>query len=139
MLNIPSQTGQRVLSFCQSDKFSPNLVTLPDLIPPYCLTVTISEVRAAALVQWLWEESHVPKIMGLNPSTIYWMDFFSSICCKIVMLFEKTKINDKEAGDSLFKKKQFLRPHYVQLKHRPYVHTQDWTNACREVKLLYLL
>ena len=55
------------------------------------------------------------------------------------MLFEKTKINDKEAGDSLFKKKQFLRPHYVQLKHRPYVHTQDWTNACREVKLLYLL
>ena len=45
--------------------------------------------------------------MGLNPSTIYWMDFFSSICCKIVMLFEKTKINEKEAGDSLFKKKHF--------------------------------
>ena len=32
-----------------------------------------------ALVYWLWEETHVLKMVGLNPSTIYWMDIF---CCK---------------------------------------------------------
>ena len=30
-----------------------------------------------ALVQWLWEETHVPKVMSSNPGTIYWMDIFS--------------------------------------------------------------
>ena len=32
--------------------------------------------RAGALVKWLWEETHVPKVVSLNPGTIYWMDFF---------------------------------------------------------------
>ena len=28
------------------------------------------------VVYWLWEETHVPKVVGSNPSTIYWMDIF---------------------------------------------------------------
>ena len=29
-----------------------------------------------ALVQWLWEETHDLKVVGLNPGTVYWMDIF---------------------------------------------------------------
>ena len=29
---------------------------------------------AVALVKWLWEETHVPKVMGSNPGVGYWMD-----------------------------------------------------------------
>ena len=36
-------------------------------------------VWAGALVQWLWEETHVVKVVGSNPGTIKWMDFFSHI------------------------------------------------------------
>ena len=32
---------------------------------------------AGALVYWLWEETRVPKVAILNPSTVYWMDTFS--------------------------------------------------------------
>ena len=28
---------------------------------------------------WLGEEIHVMKVVGLNPSTVYWMDIFSHI------------------------------------------------------------
>ena len=45
-----------------------------------------NEIWPGALVQWLWEETHVQKVVGLNPIIIYWMDiFFRFICCKIVM------------------------------------------------------
>ena len=38
-------------------------------------------------------------VVGSNPSTVYWMDCFSHIfVVYIEMLFEKTKINEKEAG-----------------------------------------
>ena len=30
---------------------------------------------ADALVKWLWEEL-IPKVVGSNPSTVYWMDNF---------------------------------------------------------------
>ena len=33
--------------------------------------------RAGALVKWLWEETHVPKVVSLNPGIVYWMDIFS--------------------------------------------------------------
>ena len=43
-------------------------------------------LKAGALVYWLWEEAHVPKVVGSNPSTIYWMDIFSHLfVVKIVM------------------------------------------------------
>ena len=36
----------------------------------------------------LWEETHVPNVVGLNPGTVYWMDMFSHILfVKIVMMF----------------------------------------------------
>ena len=43
--------------------------------------------KAGALVQWLWEETHVPKVIGSNPGAVYWMDmtFSTLICCKIVL------------------------------------------------------
>ena len=31
---------------------------------------------AVAVVEWLWEETHVLKVVGSNPSTVYWMDIF---------------------------------------------------------------
>ena len=36
-----------------------------------------TQTWAGALVQWLWEESHVPKVMSSNPGTVYWIDIFS--------------------------------------------------------------
>ena len=37
---------------------------------------------------WLWEETLVPKVMGSNPGTVYWMDILSHIfVVKIVMMF----------------------------------------------------
>ena len=45
----------------------------------------------------------VPKVVSLNPGNIYWMDIFHiGICCKICIVFQKTKINEKEAGVGLF-------------------------------------
>ena len=45
-------------------------------------------LRAGALVSWLWKETRVPKVVGSNPGTVYWMDIFSHILVvKIVMLF----------------------------------------------------
>ena len=39
------------------------------------------------------------KVVSSNPGTIYWMDIFTCICfCKNFNVFEKTKMNEKEAG-----------------------------------------
>ena len=42
----------------------------------FCMmcSLNIGNSWAGALVQWLWEETHVPKVVGLNPSAVYWMD-----------------------------------------------------------------
>ena len=45
--------------------------------------------RAGALVQWLWDETHVPKAVVSNPSTIYCLDIFTYTCCKVVMTKNK--------------------------------------------------
>ena len=55
-----------------------------------------------ALVLWLWEETHVLKVMGSNPSTC--MEIFAFVCsknCKVCLKRPKIKI---EAGDLPFKK-----------------------------------
>ena len=31
---------------------------------------------AGVLVKWLWEETHLLKVVGSNPGTVYWMDIF---------------------------------------------------------------
>ena len=58
------------------------------------------------MVWWLWEETHVPKVMGSNPGTVYWMDIFSHIfvvkICNVCL--KRPKINEKEAGVEPFKK-----------------------------------
>ena len=33
-------------------------------------------LNISALVYWLWEEPHIPKVVGSNPRTVYWMDIF---------------------------------------------------------------
>ena len=58
------------------------------------------------MVKWLWEETHIPKVVGSTLCTVYWMNIFSQIfVVVIVMLFEKTKTNEKDAGDGPFIKK----------------------------------
>ena len=32
-----------------------------------------------ALVYWLLEETRVPKVVGSNPSAVYWIDIFSNL------------------------------------------------------------
>ena len=50
------------------------------------VNIKLDLFRAGALVLWLWEETHVPKVVSLNPSTVYWMDIFSHLfVAKIVM------------------------------------------------------
>ena len=70
-------------------------------------------VRAGALVQWLWEEAHIPKVVGLNPGAVYWMEmtFFTLICCKNCndVCFKRPKINEKEARVGPFKKTYSLK------------------------------
>ena len=61
-----------------------------------------------ALVWWLWEKTHIPKVVvGLNPGTVYQMEFFSHIfvakICNVCL--KRPKINKKEAGVGPFKKK----------------------------------
>ena len=34
---------------------------------------------------WLWEETHVPKVVSSNPSTVYWMAILTFNFVKIVM------------------------------------------------------
>ena len=52
----------------------------------------------------------VPKVVGSNPSTVYWRDYFSQIiCCKNCndVYLKRPKINEKEAGvGPFFNKKQ---------------------------------
>ena len=39
---------------------------------------------AGALIQWLWEETHVPKVVFSNPNTMYWMDMFTHLILMFV-------------------------------------------------------
>ena len=57
-------------------------------------------LRAGALVKWLWEETHVPKVVGSNPSTGYWMamTFFTLICCKNCIVCMKKTENKRKRG-----------------------------------------
>ena len=52
-------------------------------------------------------------VVGSNPSTVYRMDFFHIpiFIVKLQSLFEKTKINEKEAGERIHVRKlsSFLR------------------------------
>ena len=44
---------------------------------------------------WLREETHVPKVVSLNPRTIYWVDIFSHLVVKILMCVWRDENNWK--------------------------------------------
>ena len=48
--------------------------------------------------------THVLKVVGLNPCTVFWSDIFTNnICSKnLKVCLKRTKITEKEAGDSPF-------------------------------------
>ena len=51
--------------------------------------------------------THILKVVGLNPSTVYWMDIFSHICIcfkNCIFYLKRPKINEKEAGVGQLKK-----------------------------------
>ena len=48
----------------------------------------------------LWEETHVLKYVGLNPSTLYWIDMF--VVQFVMFAWKRPKIT-KKAGDGIFK------------------------------------
>ena len=52
------------------------------------------------LVGWLWEETHVPKVVGSNPDTVYWMDIFSHIFVEqiVMLIVRKDQKTIKGAG-----------------------------------------
>ena len=60
------------------------------------------------MVGWLWEETHVPKVIGSNPGNVYWMEIFSHIfvvkICNVCL--KRPKINKKEAGVGPFLEKK---------------------------------
>ena len=79
---------------------------------------TISNLRAGALVYWLWEDTHVPKVVGSNPGTVYWMDIFHIyLLWNCVVCLKRPKINQKEAGVGPFLKKQLATFQFLQCIH----------------------
>ena len=62
-------------------------------------TIVNASIRiGVALVQWLWEETHVPQVMGLNPSIVYWMEIFSHLFVELVMVFACKDENKRKRG-----------------------------------------
>ena len=52
-----------------------------------------------ALVYWLLEETRVPKVVGSNPSAVYWIDIFSNLfVVKFVMFVWKDENKRKRPG-----------------------------------------
>ena len=42
---------------------------------------------------WLWEETHVLRVVGSNPSTEYWMDIFSHLIVTKIVWKDENKEN----------------------------------------------
>ena len=61
---------------------------------------------SGALVYWLWEETRNPRVVGSIPALYTGWTFFHIFAVVIIIMFEQTKINEKEAGDGqlLYKK-----------------------------------
>ena len=61
---------------------------------------------AGALVYWLWEETHVVKVVGSNPSTAYYGTFFTYNCGKNcnVCLKRRKWTKKRQEMMTLFKK-----------------------------------
>ena len=64
--------------------------------------IATAEIRnfqfwAGALVWWLWEETHILKVVGSNPAPYTGWTFFT-YCKNCNVCLKRPKINEKEAG-----------------------------------------
>ena len=49
-------------------------------------------------VWWLWEETHILKFVGSNPSTVSWMDIFSQLFVLKIVMFASKDENKRKTG-----------------------------------------
>ena len=63
---------------------------------------------SGALVYWLWEETRNPRVAGSIPALYTGWTFFHIFAVVIIIMFEQTKINEKEAGDGQFLYKKII-------------------------------
>ena len=69
------------------------------------IRISMENIQTKPLCGWLWEETHVQKVVGSNPSTLYWMEnFHIYLCCENCNVW-KDENEQKEAGDGPFFKK----------------------------------
>ena len=62
---------------------------------------SILNILDGSRVWWLWNVARVQEILGLNPSTVNWMDIFTLICGKKCIVFlKRPKINKRGRGSS---------------------------------------
>ena len=47
-----------------------------------------------AFVQWLWEETHITKVVGSNPGTVYLLDIFHIYLLLKTYFFKKREYSD---------------------------------------------
>ena len=50
-------------------------------------SIKSTKLWAGALVEGLWEEARVPKVMSSSPSIISWMDIFSHLFIVRIVMF----------------------------------------------------
>ena len=62
--------------------------------------VTVLIIVLIVIKYFLWEETRVREVVSLNPSDGDHMDHFShlGLCCKIVLVCERTRIIEKRDG-----------------------------------------
>ena len=51
----------------------------------------------------------IGNVVGSYPSAVYWMDIFSHLFVVKIVMFEKAKIYEKEAGEVQFKKRYVVK------------------------------
>ena len=87
---LPSQSAWAMMSN-QSAKLKHNTKKFEKNRHPRCLFNLLSvifkqinklKIWAGAVVQWFWDKTNVHRVVGSNPSTLYWMDVFKLICYK---------------------------------------------------------
>ena len=68
------------------ERVSAKLIFVAPVIVKICPFVAFLKFKkvpgGGALVLWLWEESHVLKVVGSNPVTVYWMDILHKYLLK---------------------------------------------------------
>ena len=68
-------------------------------MPAYRRALIKLSTENRALVKWLWVTTHVQKVVGLNPSAVYWMDnwtfFHIDLLLKLYFLLQKIENKQK--------------------------------------------